>query len=172
MFRNVYLAAIIRAVLKSGFLPGYSEMISIGSMWLWHLIDWFFVVFHTALIFFNLFGWIPKRIRKWNLLVLLLTAASWYLLGIFYGWGYCFLTDWHWQVLGKLSVSPSEHSYVQYLLRRLLGMKVSADFADILTASLFFAALAISVYVNLRAILKARLFSRYHSGKKQPDCDR
>lgn len=120
------------------------------------ILDWFFIVFHSAIILFNLFGWIYKRTRKWNLIVLLLTAGSWYILGIFYGWGYCFLTDWHWRVLGELSVYPPESSYVQYLFRRLLGVIVSADFADMITGTLFFLALAISVIINTRDFLRRR----------------
>jgi len=30
---------------------------------------------------------------------LLLTAFSWFVLGIWYGWGYCVCTDWHYMVL-------------------------------------------------------------------------
>lgn len=122
-------------------------------MQIYHFLDWFFIVFHTALIIFNVFGWIYKPTRKWNFLALCLTAASWFILGIFYGIGYCFLTDWHWQVLRKLSQYPFESSYVQYLFRRLLSVRVSADFADTLTAVVFFASFIISGLINLRDIL-------------------
>ncbi|HPF94086.1 MAG TPA: DUF2784 family protein, partial [Tenuifilaceae bacterium] len=64
------------------------------------LLDVFFVAFHTLLIAFNLFGWIWWRTRKANLITLLLTGLSWIGLGLFFGIGYCPLTDWHWQVLG------------------------------------------------------------------------
>ncbi len=126
-------------------------------MILWHLLNWFFLLFHSVVILFNLFGWIFRSSRKWNLALLLLTAASWFGLGIFYGWGYCFLTDWHWQVLDTLSASPHENSYVQYLFRRIAGVTVEARFADLLTAMLFVAALAASLFVNIRDALKRRL---------------
>jgi hypothetical protein len=122
----------------------------------WHLLDWFFVLFHSVVILFNLFGWIFRGTRKWNLALLLLTAASWFGLGVFYGWGYCFLTDWHWQVLEALSVSPHESSYVQYLFRRVAGVTVGAAFADVLTAILFFAAMAASLFVNIRDRFRIR----------------
>jgi len=125
-------------------------------MILWHLLDWFFVLFHGGVILFNLFGWIFRGTRKWNLALLLLTAASWFGLGVFFGWGYCFLTDWHWQVLETLSASPYENSYVQYLFRRIAGITVEARFADLLTAVLFVAALAVSLFVNIRDIVKER----------------
>jgi hypothetical protein len=120
---------------------------------LYHFLDWFFVIFHTVFIFFNVFAWIYKPLRKWNLLTLILTAASWFLLGIFYGWGYCFLTHWHWEILYKLGNYPMESSYVQYLFRRLMNLTVSADFADNLTAGVFFAALIISIAANIRDLI-------------------
>ena len=79
----------------------------------------FFFIFHIALILFNLFGWIPKRSRKWNLVALSVTAFSWFVLGIFYGFGYCFLTDWHWQIREKLGYSTDSNSYVHFLITEL-----------------------------------------------------
>ncbi|MCK5838377.1 MAG: DUF2784 family protein, partial [Bacteroidales bacterium] len=66
------------------------------------LADTFFIIFHTALTLFNLFGWIWQKTRKLNLIILLLTGFSWFGLGIFYGIGYCPLTDWHYRVLRKM----------------------------------------------------------------------
>ncbi len=122
-------------------------------MWKLHLLDWFFVVFHTLLMMFNVFGWLSRKMRKWNLFTLLLTAFSWFILGLFFGMGYCILTDWHWGVLRKLSAYPVENSYVQYLFRRLLHIRVSAQFADILTATLFFISLGMSVFLNIRDLV-------------------
>jgi hypothetical protein len=65
-------------------------------------LDVFFLVFHASLILFNLFGWMFRKTRVWNLVTLLLTGLSWTLLGIFYGFGYCPFTDWHFQVLEEL----------------------------------------------------------------------
>lgn len=110
----------------------------------------FFFIFHIALILFNLFGWIPKRLRKWNLVALSLTAFSWFVLGIFYGFGYCFLTDWHWQIRGKLGYSTDSNSYIHFLITELLGVSISENVVDIFTAVFFFAAFAMSVYVNIR----------------------
>lgn len=125
-------------------------------MILYQILDWVFVVFHTALIIFNIFGWALKSLRKWNLLTLSLTAVSWFVLGMFYGIGYCFLTDWHWNVLIEIGQYPVENSYIQYLFRRLFSIEVSADFADTLTASVFFVAVILSVYLNLRDIIRTR----------------
>ena len=125
-------------------------------MFIEKLLDIFFVVFHLAVIFFNLFGWMYRPLRKWNLALLLLTGFSWSVLGIFYGFGYCPLTDWHWDILGKLGRPPSETSYTQYLFNRLSGMNVSSRLADMVTLIAYITALVISVCLNLRDYLKKR----------------
>ena len=114
------------------------------------LLDLFFVIFHTALITFNLFGWIWKPLRKLNLITLLLTGFSWFILGIFYGIGYCPLTDWHWEVLNRLGVYNLPNSYIQYLLERLTGIEVMQEFVDKLTVTLYFIALILSFISNFR----------------------
>lgn len=117
---------------------------------LYKLADIFFFVFHIGLIFFNLFGWIPKTFRKWNLITLTLTAFSWFVLGIFYGLGYCFLTDWHWQVRETLGYSTESNSYIHFLIMELTGISIREDLVDMFTVIFFLAALALSIYVNLR----------------------
>lgn len=118
------------------------------------VLDYFFLVFHTGLILFNLFGWII--FRKAHLFCIGLTFASWLLLGIWYGWGYCFLTDWHWQVLVALGEGPSVNSYISYLLDRFFGLRLPADLVDIITVVFAVLALIISVYVNLFKPKKVR----------------
>ncbi|HLW20198.1 MAG TPA: DUF2784 domain-containing protein [Cyclobacteriaceae bacterium] len=110
--------------------------------------DYFFMVFHTALILFNLFGWVWKPWRKAHLIVISLTFASWGLLGIWYGWGYCPLTDWHWEVLYRLGHDELPSSYISYLLQRTLDWHLHDGTVDILTLSLALVALAASVKVN------------------------
>ncbi len=113
-------------------------------------LDYFFMTFHLLLVIFNLSGWIWTKTRRWNLYTLLLTGASWFLLGTFFGIGYCFLTDWHWQVLEKLGHMPGESSYMQYLCIRLLGLHFESRLVDIITLISFLLALIISIVLNLR----------------------
>lgn len=117
--------------------------------WFWHVADIFFVVFHTGVIFFNVFGWIWKKTRRWNLALLLLTGASWTLLGIFYGLGYCPLTDWHFDVLYKLGQTGLPNSYIHYLIERITGFHANPELVDQLTLYIFLAALVISLFANL-----------------------
>ncbi|MFZ6050564.1 DUF2784 domain-containing protein [Halocola ammonii] len=116
----------------------------------YQVADIFFTVFHTLIILFNLFGWIWKKTRKWNLLLLILTGLSWSVLGIWYGFGYCPFTDWHWQVLSELGKLPETPSYTEYLTERLTGMEVSNQSADAATLGGFLLALIISSWLNFR----------------------
>ncbi|SMO58930.1 Protein of Unknown function [Solitalea koreensis] len=108
------------------------------------------MILHPCIIIFNLFGWIWKKTRKANLVLLLLTASSWFVLGIFKGIGYCPLTDWHWQVLRKLGQYNLPNSYIKYLLLRLTGIDLNDRLIDIVTVTSFFVALGFSVYFNLK----------------------
>ena len=117
-------------------------------------LDILFLMFHTSLIVFNLFGWIWKKTRKLNLITLLITGFSWIGLGIFYGWGYCFLTDWHWSVLEKTGVHILSDSYVKYLISRLLGFDLSEISVNYITGIAYAMALVLSLYFNLRKNVK------------------
>lgn len=107
-----------------------------------------FIVFHTTFIFFNLFGWVWEKTRKLNLFTLLATAFSWFVLGIWYGFGYCPCTHWHWLVRRELGYTDMPSSYIKFLVDELLGIELSANVVDLWTGILFVAALVISGYVN------------------------
>ena len=117
-------------------------------------LDIFFTVFHTCLVLFNLFGWIWKKTRLLNLIILLLTAGSWLILGIFYGFGYCPLTDWHFSILSKLGYTNLPDSYLSFLFTRLTGLPVDQGLVDAVTLWGLIIALAISLYLNLRRWFK------------------
>ena len=117
-------------------------------------LDIFFTVFHTSLVIFNLFGWIWKKTRLANLITLLLTAGSWLFLGIFYGWGYCPLTDWHFSILEKLGYTDLPNSYLSFLFTRLTGLPIDQSLVDAVTLWGLIIALAISLFLNLRYWLK------------------
>ncbi len=112
-------------------------------------LDIFFICFHTILIFFNLFGWIWRPTRKANLISLVITGASWFILGIFYGIGYCPLTDWHWQVLHKLGKYDIPNSYIDYLIERISGFDANAEVVNVCTVLFYFVVLLISLYLNI-----------------------
>jgi hypothetical protein len=96
-------------------------------------LDYFFLWFHTFLILVNVFGWIWSKTRRLQIVVLGLTLFSWIVMGYFYGWGYCLLTDWHWDVLTELGNRPVQSVYVQYLVNRWYGWEISRLLSDVLT---------------------------------------
>ena len=115
----------------------------------YQLLNIFFFVFHTLLMLFNCFGWIWKKTRRWNLLTLLLTAASWFIIGIWYGWGYCFCTDWHWAVREKMGLFDQSNSYVHFLLLKLTGINFQKNLIDKVTLIVFFVSLGLSSWLNI-----------------------
>ncbi len=124
-----------------------------------HILDIFFVIFHSVFILFILFGWIPRRFRVAHLVCVLLTGGSWFILGIFYGMGFCPLTEWHWDVLRQLGKTGLPFSYVQYILDRLLGINIPAGTADSVTLYAWLAALLISIFLFSRKYLRHGKFN-------------
>lgn len=112
------------------------------------LANYFFYAFHTVLIIFNLFGWIPARTRKLNLLTLLTTFVSWIILGFWKGWGYCFLTDWHYSVLRKLGEKDMPRSYIAFLVEKMSGWLPNEELINGLTLGLSLLVLAFSIRMN------------------------
>ena len=113
-------------------------------------LDIFFTVFHTGLVILILLGWIWKKTRRLNLICLLLTAGSWAVLGIFYGFGYCPLTDWHFNILRDLGYTDLPASYLSFLFTRITGLPVDQYLVDGLTLWGLIIALIISLYLNFR----------------------
>jgi len=114
-------------------------------------LDKFFFIFHSSLIVFILFGWIWKKTRLANLIVILMTSFSWTILGIWYGFGFCPCTDWHWQVRVKLGYYDMPSTYTKFLIDSLTGLDVSPKLVDTLAVSLLILAFAASVFTNAKA---------------------
>ena len=94
--------------------------------------------------------------RKIHLITLILTVFSWYFLGIWYGFGYCFCTDWHWKVREKLGYVDESISYIHFLILKLTGINFNEDLVINVTIIVFFICFALSVALNIRDIIKAR----------------
>jgi hypothetical protein len=118
-----------------------------NNFWL-EVLNYFFFVFHAVLIVFNVFGWIFVKTRKLHLYVLLITLFSWFVLGIWYGFGYCFLTDWDYEVLRKLGETQMPQSYIAFLIQKLTGWLPEAQLVNISTVVITMLALIASVWVN------------------------
>jgi uncharacterized membrane protein HdeD (DUF308 family) len=122
--------------------------------------DYFFLWFHAALVVFNLFGWIWKPLRTAHLISVGLTAGSWFILGLFYGIGFCPLTEWHFNILEALGERSLPRSYITYLIRRTTGLDPPARLVEIATVAGLFLAAGAAVVV--------RVVSRRRAGKPGP----
>ena len=108
-----------------------------------------FFVFHSAWIVFNCVAWAWKRTRRWHLGTIALTAAAWFGLGAWYGWGYCPSTDWHWRVRERLGYDDPP-SYIQVLISTVLGLEIEAHLADLIAVVTLVVAAVLSVTLNIR----------------------
>jgi len=97
------------------------------------ILNIIFFVMHITILLFNLTGWIWRRTRSWHLISVGITLFSWLGLGYWYGWGYCVLTDWHWQVRRQMGfIDPS--SFTELLIVDIFRLPVSSLMVDWLTA--------------------------------------
>ncbi len=108
-------------------------------------------VVHIAVIVFNLVGWVFPRTRFLHWLSVNITAFSWLVMGFFYGFGYCFLTDWHWQVKASLDNMPQESSFITYFLYKI-GLQTSERTIDLFTAITFACIFLLSWVINFRRL--------------------
>lgn len=112
------------------------------------LLDVFLTFIHLVIIGFNLFGWMWSATRKAHFICVLITAASWGLLGIWFGIGYCPVTDWQWRVKDQLGEHNLPASFIKYYADKISGKNISSSFIDMITAISFAIVALLSVYVN------------------------
>jgi len=117
---------------------------------MYSFLNIFFFIFHSALMVFIIFGWMWKKTRVANLVVVLLTAFSWFILGIWYGFGFCPSTEWHWQVRMKLGYYDMPNSYTKFLVDNLTGLDVNQKLVDIFAVLFLMLSLFASVFTNIR----------------------
>ncbi|RWU07521.1 DUF2784 domain-containing protein [Pedobacter chitinilyticus] len=112
------------------------------------ILDYLLTVLHLVIIGLNLFAWIWPKTRKLHLYVIGITLACWLILGIWYGLGYCPITDWQWQVKTKLGETNLPNSFVKYHLDQLTGRNIPDGTVDLITSGSFLIAIVYSVKVN------------------------
>lgn len=112
------------------------------------LLDLFLSFLHFIIIAFNLFGWIWCTTRKAHLISVIATAASWFLLGIWFGIGYCPITDWQWNVKERLGETDLPASFIKYFADKIFKKDFSSFFINTATVVPFALAAILSVYFN------------------------
>ena len=123
---------------------------------LYYFLDKFFLIFHALFTLFNVFGWIFKKTRKIHLITILLTAFNWFVLGIIYGWGFCYCTQWHWDVRDALGLPNDSRSYIRFLIHELTGVYFDPVFVDTCVVSVFLFVAIMSIILNTKDFIKYR----------------
>jgi len=131
-------------------------------MWL-KTFDILLTILHFAIIGFNLFGWVWKPLRRAHFIVVCATAGCWFILGIWFGIGYCPITDWDWQIKTKLGELNLPNSFIKYYADKISGKDVDSSLIDTLTAAVFFIAALLSVYFNF---VQKRITRRHQTSPK------
>lgn len=114
----------------------------------YQFLDYFFTLLHIIIIGFNLLGWIWPATRKLHCIVVGLTLGCWLILGIWYGLGYCPITDWQWQIKEKLGEHNLPNSFIKYYADKISGRDIPSLFIDTMTGVSFALAIIITIYVN------------------------
>lgn len=114
-------------------------------------LDYFYTVLHLLIIGANLFAWLFQKTRKLHLYIAGITLFCWLFLGIWYGIGYCPITDWQWQVKTQLGETNLPNSFVKYYLDKLTTKAIPSTTVDIITLGSFLIAIICSIKVNFFA---------------------
>jgi uncharacterized protein DUF2784 len=118
---------------------------------------------HFAIIGFNLLGWIWAKTRKAHLIVVAATAFSWFVLGIWFGWGYCPITEWQWNVKERLGETNLPNSFIKYYADKITMKDVNPSLVDMVTLVTFLVVIAHTIYLNF---FKRK--SKWPPSQKQP----
>ena len=90
------------------------------------------------------------------MITLSLTAFSWFVLGIWYGWGYCFCTDWHWDVREKLGYEDRSVSYIHFLILKISGLNLNPQLVERATLLIFMVCFVLSLWYNRKTSKQER----------------
>lgn len=113
-----------------------------------HFLDILLTLLHLLIIGFNLSGWIFPVTRKLHFIFIIATAFSWLILGIWFGMGYCPITDWQWRVKEQLGEHNLPDSFITYYANKITGRDFSDSLINLLTLIFFVLAALLSVYFN------------------------
>lgn len=94
------------------------------------ILNVLFHCLHLIVIIFNTIFWMFSRTLRIAQVTQVLTLVSWFGFGFFYGFGYCFLTDWHWQIKEKLGERNLPASYIKFVLDNITGQDLNAQWID------------------------------------------
>ena len=104
-----------------------------------------FHITHLAVILFSALGWLVAAWRPLHLALQLMILFSWFGLGYFKGWTYCFLTDLHWRLKQAMGRPASSPTYMKMLADWVFGREVDAARVNKVTVTVFFTTTLLSL---------------------------
>jgi len=76
------------------------------------------------------------------------TAFSWFILGIWFGWGYCPITHWQWNVKKQLGERNLPNSFIKYYADKISGKDSDPKIVDTITLIVFLTVIVLTVILN------------------------
>lgn len=114
------------------------------------LLDVLFHLAHLAVILFSALGWLVPVLRPLHMGLQGLILFSWFGLGSFKGWTYCFLTDLHWHIKAAMGEPPPASTYMKMLADRIFARDTDATRVNRVTVTVFFVTTLLSLGLLLR----------------------
>lgn len=108
--------------------------------------DWFLTVVHLAVIVGFVALWIPRATVRIHRIVVALTASSWLLLGLRYGFGYCALTDLQWHVKRARGATHLPSSFLKYVGDFVTGTDIPSRLIDRVAGVVFVLGVGAALY--------------------------
>lgn len=97
---------------------------------LYFLLNALFHGVHIAIIGFIAIGWIFQHLLLLHLSFALATLGSWFILGYWFGIGYCPISSWHWRIKSALGDGRPQGTYIFQLLQNLSGKQLDPHRVD------------------------------------------
>lgn len=110
---------------------------------------------HGGVVVFLMVGWLFPPLRAAHLALVFLTLGSWFILGRWFGVGYCPITDWHWKLKDALGEGRPKEAYIHMVLQKIARRKFEAAAVDKVVVLSTLAVTALSLALNLGAWLTA-----------------
>lgn len=126
------------------------KQLSVRQPLFWNLLDFLMHIIHLSLISFMLTGWVFEATRFPHYVLIWLIFGSWFGLGIFYGFGYCLVTDLQWRVKEKLGNPPSTKFYVKHMIDKVISHDIDETLINHISSYTYYGVFLISNFLFLK----------------------
>ena len=107
-------------------------------------------VLHLAIILFVMTGWLFSALRPFHLALIFLMLGCWFILGRWFGAGYCPITDWQWKLKTHFGKGKPDATYIRYVLQKATGRELNPLAVDKSVLISTAMVTVLSLYLNIR----------------------